>query len=147
MIFEFTTPKKSIRREGQEFSFMKSGREKITEMIRKQPSFLSHSFGLTTERTENSFGGKKIQIMERQALTEEQTLLIAIAEDDVTKFQQVAFSLDQILSLKFEGEMNVLNLAIDSQSTQIVSFLGASLNKVMKEKLTEHEFQGIRAIH
>lgn len=86
MIFEFTTPKQSIRREGQEFSFMKSGREKITEMIRKQPSFLSHSFGLTTERTENSFAGKQIQIMERQALTEEQTLLIAIAEDDVTKF-------------------------------------------------------------
>lgn len=44
-------------------------------------------------------------------------MLIAIAEDDVSKFQEIAFSLDQIIQMKFEADMNVLNLAIDSQSS------------------------------
>ena len=32
---------------------MRMGREKLTEMIRKQRSFVSHSFGLTTEKTDH----------------------------------------------------------------------------------------------
>ena len=96
-------------------------------MIRKQRSFVTHSFGLTTERTGSQLK-PDLSIDAQKQLTEEQKLLIAIAEDDRSKFQDVAFSLEQIVQMKFESEMNVLNLAIDSNSTQIVMYLGAVLN-------------------
>lgn len=92
---------------------MKQGRQKLTELIKKERSFVSHSFGLTTQKTEASF---KVNVAVSQPLTEEQKLLISIAEDDVSKFQETAFSLEQIIQMKFESDMNVLNLAIDSSS-------------------------------
>jgi len=35
---------------------MRQGRDKITEMIKKDRSFVTHSFGLTTEKTQTESG-------------------------------------------------------------------------------------------
>ena len=51
-----------------------------------------------------------------------ESVLLAVAEDDVEKFEKACAEIgfENILNHTFEHGMNVLNLAIDQESEQIV---------------------------
>lgn len=50
-------------------------------------------------------------------------LEIAIAEDSVEKLQILFTDVDSIVASRFDSGMNILNLAIDQESVEVVQFL------------------------
>ena len=54
----------------------------------------------------------------------------AVGEDSVPKFKAVVayVGLDVIIEDRFDHGMNILNLAIDQESSEIVEFLAESLS-------------------
>lgn len=80
-------------------------------------------------------------------------MLLAVAEDDVEKFEKasIEIGLDTILNHTFEHGMNVLNLAIDQESEQIIQLLSLRLrnSKSILKQLIENRYGklGIMAIH
>jgi hypothetical protein len=56
-------------------------------------------------------------------MTEQQRLVMAIAEDDVDKLKAFKYPSHVLISKRFEEGMNILNLAIDSNRIKIVKYL------------------------
>ena len=50
-------------------------------------------------------------------------LIFAITDDDVETFKKHRLSLDDIINLRFEQMMNILNFAIDQERVGIVAHL------------------------
>lgn len=67
-------------------------------------------------------------------MTNAETLVLAIAENNPEKFQAAVtkIGLEKLLAYRFEHNMNVLNLAIDMESVEIVR----EISKVYKEEQT-----------
>jgi acetamidase/formamidase len=77
-----------------------------------------------------------------------QSFLIGFFEDDVAKFKDSGIDLNSITEIRFEQNMNILNLAIDQQKLNIIEYLDYSLTKRQKIILTSHTYQnGLSAIH
>ena len=55
--------------------------------------------------------------------------------------------MNKILELRFEQDMNVLNLVIDQQRTDILQYLAVVLNADQKNLLVTHYFKGVCAVH
>ena len=55
-------------------------------------------------------------------------LEIAIAEDSVEKLQILFTDVDSIVASRFDSGMNILNLAIDQESVEVVQFLADTLS-------------------
>ena len=63
-------------------------------------------------------------------------LIFAITDDDVGTFQRLGLSLDDIVNLRFERMMNILNFAIDQERVRIIAYL-AEITKDRKD-LQQH---------
>lgn len=74
-------------------------------------------------------------------------MLVAVGEDDVNKLRSYDFKPEELVHLRFEEGMNVLNLAIDQMRIKIVMYLATIMNDQQKETLVEHTYLGIKAIH
>ena len=57
-----------------------------------------------------------------------QRLLIAITDDDPKCMERLNFTPEEIINFRMEGEMNILNFAIDNERIEIIKFL-ASIGK------------------
>ena len=76
-------------------------------------------------------------------------LVLAVAENNVEKLKQVIAQVGKsvIPALRFEHEMNILNLAIDQESIQVVEFLATYYQD--DTTLVNHKYSeaGMQAIH
>jgi hypothetical protein len=73
-----------------------------------------------------------------------------VGEDNVPKFKAVVayIGIDAIMEDRFDHGMNILNLAIDQESSEIVEFLAESLSKEKLKILVSHRYgKGMQAIH
>jgi hypothetical protein len=79
----------------------------------------------------------------------QQIVLLAIAEDDPGRLRdlQPALSNADIMRMRFENNMNVLNLTLDLAKIRVIVYLSTVLTKQEKLELVRHEFSGISAIH
>ena len=48
---------------------------------------------------------------------------MAITDDDVTAFNKQNFSVDELVNMRFDKMMNILNFAIDQERVNIVDHL------------------------
>jgi len=79
-------------------------------------------------------------------------LVISIGENNVSKFTAIIKKIDKVVlsNLRFDYDMNVLNLAIDQESVDIVNFLFEyyGQDEVVKFCLVHHKYaKGMQAIH
>jgi ankyrin repeat protein len=77
---------------------------------------------------------------------------VAIADDDATKFAESIkkINVKTIPNLRFEHDMNLLNLAIDQESVSIVQFIQSLFKNHDEERksLVSHRYlRGLQAIH
>lgn len=80
-------------------------------------------------------------------MSEGQKLLLAVANDDVKQFIELRIPSERLITMTFEENMNVLNLALDQFQKNILQLLAITLSKEEKKHLVEHEFLGITAVH
>ena len=59
-------------------------------------------------------------------------LIIAITDDDSAHFEKLNLTPEDLLSYRMEGEMNILNFAIDNERIEIIRYL-AKLSKKFYE--------------
>jgi hypothetical protein len=76
-------------------------------------------------------------------------VLLAIAEDDPSRLRELrpALTNTDFMRMRFENNMNVLNLALDLAKIRVVVYLSSFLSKQEKFELVRHEFSGISAVH
>lgn len=79
-------------------------------------------------------------------------MVISVAENDVSKLQKAIEKIGKSIatSLKFEHEMNILNLAIDQESVEIVQFLSEYYKNDadLLKSLVHHRYsKNMQAIH
>lgn len=69
-------------------------------------------------------------------------LILAITDDDVAAFRQQNFALDEIISMRFDRMMNILNFAIDQERVNIVAHLARATKDRpdLQEHLTNYKF-------
>ena len=78
-------------------------------------------------------------------------LMIAITDDDPVNFARQGFTPEELQSMYLEGDMNILNFAIDNERIEIVKYLATIASKFpeFKAELINHRFSKdyIQAIH
>ena len=69
-------------------------------------------------------------------------LIIAITDDDSAHFEKLNLTPEDLLSYRMEGEMNILNFAIDQERSSIIKFLASvTANKPeFQRKLSSNRF-------
>jgi len=90
---------------------------------------------------------QQIQALEQQ-IPNPHLLVLAVAENNVEKLKQVIAQVGKsvIPALRFEHDMNILNLAIDQESVQVVEFLASYYSE--DNSLVKHQYaKGMQAIH
>ena len=61
--------------------------------------------------------------MESSNFSPSERLVLAITDDDVTAFKKQNFSVDELVNMRFDKMMNILNFAIDQERVNIVDHL------------------------
>jgi hypothetical protein len=79
-------------------------------------------------------------------------LQIAVAENDTNKLRVAIDKIgtDKLMELRFDHGMNVLNLAIDQESVEVVLFLGKFFKdqpKLLKALVSHRYAKEMQAIH
>jgi len=70
-------------------------------------------------------------------------LIYAIMDDDVATIDRLGIPLEELASLEFEGNANILNFAIEQERISIVLHLADLTNNrpEVRRKLLEHRFR------
>ena len=68
--------------------------------------------------------------------------MIAITDDDPVNFARQGFKPEELQSMYLEGDMNILNFAIDNERIEIIKYLATIAGKFpeFKRELINHRF-------
>ena len=80
--------------------------------------------------------------MDSSNFSPSERLVLAITDDDVAAFKQQNFSVEELVSMRFDKMMNILNFAVDQERVNIVDHL-AKLTQGrddLKKELVDYKF-------